>query len=166
MPNIRLIISGLCAIALLSMAMQTASKSPFQQVVGTWEWYSGTQAFRLALQDEPGFKLPDGRTVAVLLGKHRYTRNGAIVEESFTMAGQDGNPGFTLFGVPPDEHGLWMSFRDLTKNKQGRVTLKVVPGKPNDLQWHLTVPTETVGIGKPTPIGFTVPTDMVLHRVK
>ena len=145
---------------------QSTRQSPFQQMLGTWEWRSRTDTFRLILQREPAFKMPDGTTYSVMLGRHRYVRAGPVVEQSFTLAGQDGNPGFTLFGFPTDYNSFYMSFWDMTKEKLGRSTLKIMPGNPDELQWHLTMPTETVGVNRVIPEGFSVPTDLVLKRVK
>lgn len=144
---------------------QPTPPAPFQQLLGTWKWHAGTDTFRLVLQREPTYKMPDGTVFSVILGRHSYAQNGVVVEQSLDIAGQNGNPGFTLFGIPRDYHSFYMSFHDLTKNKQGRVTLKLVPGNSNALHWHLTVPTETVGINSVIPEGFSVPTDLVLTRV-
>lgn len=147
------------------LAAQTSPPSPFQQLLGTWEWRAGPETFRLILLREPAFKMPDGTAYSVILGRHRYVRNGVVVEQSFTKAGQDGNPGFTLFGFPRDYNTFYMSFWDMGKEKLGRSTLKLEPSNSNELHWHLTEPTESVGINRTIPRGFSVPTDIVLKRV-
>jgi hypothetical protein len=135
-------------------------------MLGTWEWHSGLETFRLVLQREAHFKTPDGKVYNVILGTHKYIKNNIITENSIEMSGVDGNPAFTLFGSPTSSNKLVMSFHDQTKNKQGKVLLELVSGKSDKMHWRLFPPSETVSINKPIPTGYTVPTTLVLTRVR
>lgn len=135
-------------------------------MLGTWEWHSGSEVFRMVLRREPAFKLPDGSVHDVIIGTHSYNGNLANAENSIGAKNVDGNPGFTLFGFPNNSEKLVLSFHDITKNKQGRVLLQVVSGQSNELRWQLTPPTETVSVNKVIPTGYTVPTTMLLTRVR
>jgi hypothetical protein len=134
-------------------------------MMGTWEYHNGSETFRLVLQNESRYKMPDGKFYSVILGRHSYYRNGKLIEQSLTMPGQDGNPGFTLFSMPNNDKILKMSFEDLSRNKMGQVRLNLVPENTNRLQWILSMPSETVSVNKPTPIGFSVPTNLILERI-
>ena len=162
MRIIQLTLITLCVPAMVSMNTQQA---PYQSMIGTWEYHTGSETFRLILQNESKYKMPDGKFYNVILGKHSYYYNGKLIEQSLTMPGQDGNPGFTLFSMPNNDKTLKLSFKDLSRNKLGQVRLNLVPGSTTRLHWTLSMPSETVSVNKPTPTGFSVPTDLVLERI-
>jgi len=159
---------GLITASLSAMPARKLPASPEQlpTMVGTWEWHAGAETFRVVLQRETAFKLPDGSVHDVIIGTHSYRSEFSTSENSVGARGVDGNPGFTLFGFPNTSGKLLLSFHDITKNKQGNVSLQTVPGKPNELRWQLTPPTETVSLNKTIPAGYTVPTTMLLTRVR
>ncbi|MGI4821584.1 MAG: DUF6705 family protein [Janthinobacterium lividum] len=159
---------GLVAVNISAMPAHKLSTLPKQidTMLGTWEWHTNSETFRVVLQREPAFKLPDGSIHDVIIGTHNYRSEFSNAENSIGVRGVYGNPGFTLFGFPTTGEKLLLSFHDITKNKQGNVLLQAVPGKPNELRWQLTPPTETVSLNKPTPAGYTVPTTLLLTRVR
>ena len=137
---------------------------PGELFVGEWKWASGSEVFHLKLSRNPAWQHPNDprhRIVAVVTGQHSYTRNGVVVEQS--IIGNVAPP--SLFGRPENNSTITMGFRDLTRNKHGDVTLTLVPGNPDQLQWELEVK-EMVYVYPDVPpaAGFTVPTTMTLTR--
>lgn len=153
-------VSVISARSMPTLSKQTAT------MLGTWEWHSGSETLRVVLQREPSFKLPDGSVQDVIVGTHSYSNKLQNMENSIGARGVNGNPGFTLFGFSGTGDRLAMSFHDLTKNKQGKVVLQMVPGQPNKMRWQLSPASETISINKVTPEGYTVPTTMLLTRVR
>lgn len=164
----KILLCGLIAASVSAMPAQKLPTLPKQltTMLGTWEWHAGAETFRVVLQREPAFKLPDGSVHDVIVGTHSYHSEFSNTENSIGSRGIDGNPSFTLFGFPGTGEKFSLSFHDITKNKQGNVLLQLVPGKPNELHWQLTPPTETVSLNKIIPTGYTVPTTMLLTRVR
>jgi hypothetical protein len=152
------------SLSVLTLHGQVPAQAPSNEsILGAWEWHSGSDSFRVVLQREPNFHLPDGTTQIAILGRHSYKKSGILIEQSLTMAGQDGNPGFTLLGVPSTDNPFSMSFFNITTGRRGEATMEVLSGT-NQLRWHFK-PKETITINKPLPASFSVPTDLILTRV-
>lgn len=137
---------------------------PSESFLGSWEWRSGTEVFRLTLTRDLHVPLPNGRTMHFILGRHSYTRNGVVVEESYTRTPNDPN-GCAFLGQPYDDQSISMSCVDRTKSKNGRVELLIDPSNRNQMQFTLR---EIEGMHTPShPYvpGFTIPTSMTLTRV-
>ena len=131
-------------------------------LIGTWEWRSGKDQLQITLRREQHFLAPDGKTYDVLLGKHRYTRNGVVMEESFSLGEQE----FVLFSGYSNSSLLEMQYKDLSKNKTGRATLQFLPGGRGKASWRLQESLEAFSINRKIPPGFTVPKNVVLSRIK
>ena len=132
--------------------------------LGTWEWRSGTEVFRLTLTRELNFPIPGGRTMHALIGRHSYTRNGVVVEESYTRTPNDPT-GRAFLGVPNDEWNPDMGYIDRTKNKNGRVNVVIDPANRNQMQFELRDREGMHTPSNPYVPGFTIPTSMTLTRV-
>jgi hypothetical protein len=135
-----------------------------QAFIGTWEWRSGSDAFRIVLSCDPAYVLPDGQMRNMILSRHSYIRNGVLVEESITR-----NPTSpkerTLVGTPRKDWELELFFSDITKHKSGRAVLTMNSSSPNQFYFELHE-MEGVYIGRVAPaLGFTVPTTVTLTRV-
>ncbi|QIX60176.1 hypothetical protein HER32_02825 [Hymenobacter sp. BT18] len=140
---------------------------PAEQFLGTWEWRSGTDVFRVTFTRNRFYQLPNGTSMHVVIGRHWYTRSGVIIENSTTNS-LALRYGHTLLGRLHEDWSIDMGFTDLTKNKPGRAQLTINPTTPNKLQFTLR---ELEGgmlalPNTPTPAaGFTIPTTMTLTRV-
>lgn len=149
--------------ALIAFCFPSKAQSNGNAFLGTWEWKSGKEAFRIVLKQDPNFKGPDGKTYNVVLGKHIFTKDGKTVEESVTKADKD----FVLFGVPSPSNTMQMSYQELTLQKRGTATLTLLQNG-NQLQWKLSNPAEVISVNRKEPysFNFTVPTDLILTKVK
>lgn len=132
--------------------------------VGDWEWASGGEVFRLTLARNPTWQFPfdpQHRVMNVVIGQHRFTRNGAVVEQAPTT----GSRPYSMLCVPADNSSITMSFSELTTRRRGRVTLTFVAGNPNQLTWQLRAQEMVYVYPEVAPTGdFAVPTTMTLTR--
>jgi hypothetical protein len=135
-------------------------------MLGIWQWHAGAETFRVVLQRKRAFKPPDGSVHDVISSTHGYRSGSSNGEKPIGARSIDSTAVFTLFGFPSTGEKLLLSFHDITKNKQGNVLLQSVPGKPNELRWQLTPPIETVSLNRTIPASYTVPTTMLLTRVR
>ena len=151
---------GLFASTLLSATLLIPVQEQNNQFLGTWEAHDNGETFQIILVNKPNYKGLDGKLYNVILGKHTYNRGARVIEQSLTS--QD----YPLFGVPTTSNVLQLGYQDLTLKKRGRVTLTLLPN--NQLRWQLTNSAETITINRANPIkpGFTVPTDILLRRIK
>lgn len=127
---------------------------------GDWEWSSGGDVFLISLTRNSAFSAPDGTTHSVIVGKHRYTKNGAVIEQSFTGTTEP----YTLFGKPTSSYVFTMSFHDLSRDKWVQVVLTTSSSTPDQITWELKEKMNGVTVNHPVSNGFTVPTSLTLIR--
>ncbi|RSK34687.1 DUF6705 family protein [Hymenobacter metallilatus] len=137
--------------------------------LGTWEWRSGTDVFRMTLRRDRFHRLPNGEQRHVLLSVHSFSRNGVLLENPDTDASVQKH-GHSMFGIPYADWEINMMLADLTKKKSGKAFLTIDPATPNQMEFSLKG-MEAVRIAVPgmpplPPQGFTVPTRMTLTRVQ
>ncbi|WP_400194028.1 DUF6705 family protein [Hymenobacter sp. B81] len=143
---------------------QSAPSQPSEAFLGTWEWRSGADVFRIRLSRDLAFPMPRNEVMHAIVGRHSYTRNGVLVEESFSHNPTDPKT-TTLMGSPHTNELIILYFDDLTRGKSGKARLSINPTQPNQLQFTLHG-MEQVSIGGTLPpAGFTIPTSMTLTRV-
>jgi len=127
--------------------------------VGTWKWQSGDTSFIIVLKKE---KITIKNPSAVfhfdgLEGWHEFEVNGKIIESSLTSTKMT----LTFGGQNSELTGsFFIAFEDLTMNKFGDARFDLVPGSKDKIKWELR-DREFTKI-----IGFTVPTNIIMERVK
>jgi hypothetical protein len=143
---------------------------------GTWHWQSGDTVFTIVLgkyiyksKRETGFL--KGYSRDAIIGWHEYKIGEKIIESSLSHVGEHRNmKTFTILGG--DIHDVdkltITGFIDLSKSKTGCATLELLPGEKDIAKWELR---ETPGIkiidpGETPDYTFTVPTNVIMHRVK
>ncbi|TGE14384.1 hypothetical protein E5J99_16175 [Hymenobacter elongatus] len=132
--------------------------------LGTWEWHSGTDVFRIVLTRDNAYPAPNGKLYSVILGRHSYAKNGVVIEETFTKSPSVPKE-WSLLTIPREEWRLVMGFMDQTKQKSGSAELIINPNTPNQLSFSLKETMGTVSLNTPNVVGFTIPTAMTLTRV-
>ncbi|TGE14385.1 DUF6705 family protein [Hymenobacter elongatus] len=132
--------------------------------LGTWEWHSGTDVFRLVLTRDTSYPFPNGVLYSVILGRHSYVKNGVVIEETFTKS-PNTPQAWSLLTIPREEWRLFMGFMDQKKDKRGKAEIIIDPATPNQMSFSLKEPTGTVSLNTEYVRGFTVPTTMTLTRV-
>ena len=143
--------------------------------VGTWKWTNGTDTFTIELAKRKR-DLGD-YSFDVLSGGYRFVRNGVEVintlnDVNIANINAPGGPRASLQSLSRNGNRIFFRFIDRGKltnrgYKRGRVIAVITPvGNTYSMTWSL------VGAGvevlfpgdTPTPVGWSVPTDVVLIR--
>ena len=163
----------------LLFAQQYKYAPEYDQFVGTWEWSSDGETFRIVITKhmlQHSFYTQE--YTEAIIGWHSYTKNGQVVESSMDKAKaqyttwSDANQNSTLLGgVKMSDTKIWLYFDDISMDKCDRVTLEMVEGKTDELQWKLRVRGRVVAStpdSPPSPTNvrkqWTVPSDLVLKK--
>ena len=169
----------ICLIITNTLMAQEYRKKPFiDQFVGTWEWSSGGETFRIVISKHMLRKStdPQGYTETIV-GWHSYSKNNQVVESStdkskpIFLTWDNAHDNSTLIGgIKVSNTKVWFYFHDLTKNKRCKATIEMVAGKTDELRWTLeekdraVVIVDGVPSSPPVPEGFTVPTNLILKK--
>jgi hypothetical protein len=129
------------------------------RIVGTWIWQSGDTTFTIVLKKE---KVTVNNPVGsnhfdVLQGWHEYAVKGKIIESSIASKKLTLTNGFQNQELRLPVSG---DFEDLTRNKFGEARFDLLPGEKDKIEWHLI---DREWAEYP---GFTVPTNIIMVRVK
>ena len=148
--------------------------------VGTWEWKSGNDYFRIVISKQKlegtNFSTGSKHHRDMAIGWHIYVKNGVIIDSSMDNVNRtfvdalDAIRNSSLNGGGgTNSKYLLVSFSDKQKNKSGKATLTLVQGKSNEANWKLK---EREGImiydpatDPPYPQGWTVPTELVMKKI-
>ncbi len=133
---------------------------------GTWQWVSGNDTLILKLKKTN--KNFDDYTEDVLLGVHKYIKNGVVFDDALNKYDSmvlynkkrtvllNQNQGM-------DTSKVIGSIKDLTKKKRNELFLQYVPGTPPTLIWHLKT-AEGTFIDPNFQYGLTMPKDLILTK--
>ena len=158
---------------------QEYRKKPFvDQFIGTWEWTSGGETFRIVISKHTLQRSVNPQEYSdQIVGWHSYTKNGQLVESStdkskpIFLTWSDAHDNSTLIGgVKVSDTKIWLYFDDISKNKDCKASLEMVAGKTDELRWTLedkermNVIINGVPSSPPVPEGFTVPTNLILKK--
>lgn len=136
--------------------------------VGTWISISGTDTLTIVLHKEKiFFPNPLSYDQDMLIGWHRYVKNGQLIESSLQYVGDSYSNGhFTLFGTSENSTKVrFTTFIDLSKNKISdnlRLTIKGNQVPFPRAVWELKN-SQGLKIGG-YDFGFTVPQTLVLYK--
>jgi hypothetical protein len=134
---------------------------------GTWQWVSGVDTLKIILSTKKVYvNINGGYFEDMLVGWHIYKRGNSVIESSF--ANINIVNGRTFLGSNEDEPPgvVTGTFKDLSKNKYGELTLTLSQSN-TQLIWNLksTPGLKIRGPGEPPhQPGFTVPTYMILIK--
>ena len=169
----------ICLLITNILMAQEYRRKPFvDQFVGTWEWSSGGETFRIVISKHKLQSSGDPQKYSdQIVGWHSYSKNNQVVESStdksrpIFLTWSDAHKNSTLIGgIKVSDTKVWFDFHDLTKNKYGKATIEMVAGKTDELRWTLTemermnVIINGVPSSPPVPEGFTVPTNLILKK--
>ncbi len=133
--------------------------------VGTWLWVNDTDTIKIILKKENVLLPPDELNYRsdMIVGYHFYKKNGNIMENSLQYSGLNfADDKKTILGYSTtDDTILRCTFRDLTKNKTGKIQIEI-NSTQNQLTWLLSN-TEGVRFGNFDP-NFTLPWSGTLIR--
>lgn len=165
-------------ILLLSACMnsnaQNVNNPELDKFIGTWCWTSNADTINIFLQKQT-ITLPNGNNREVMVGWHKYVKNGQLVQSSMQNIGLNYNneetplgtdPRITLFGFTRKPTEIWFtSFWDLTLHKNCHMFFELLPNSTTQAKWILTNPNGVVYDGPAgTQSQFTFPRNLVLTK--
>jgi len=133
---------------------------------GNWMWVDGTDT--LVLRMKKYNTLISDYHEDVLLGVHKYVKNGVVLDNSLdkfdSIAIKHKKSSIFLYQLTgSDTSDISGSITDLTKKKRNNLTLKYTPGSPPAIIWHLET-AEGVFIDPNFQYGLTMPKDIILTK--
>ena len=132
--------------------------------VGTWKWALGNDSLIVNLcKQSILFPAPLNYYEEVLVGWHKYVKNGILIESLLQYSGlpyRGGNS--TIFAGKRTDFKTFGSFKDLNMNKQCDLYLTILDITNTQLNWRLR---ESRGL-KPNnfQVGFTLPENIILIK--
>ena len=133
---------------------------------GTWQWISGTDTLILKLKKlNTSF---DTYTEDVLMGVHKYVKNGSVIEDALNRFDSitinfKKRTALLYQNLGDDTSKVIGSLKDLTKKKTNNLFLEYVAGTPPTIIWHLET-TEGTFIDPNFQYGLTMPKDIILTK--
>ncbi|MEK7224544.1 MAG: DUF6705 family protein [Bacteroidota bacterium] len=145
------------------------TKNYINKYEGTWMWTSGSDTVIFKLKKLKYTYTSPAFDADVLLGCHTYIQTGVLVESSMNKYDSIVNYNkhklrtVTGWNDPAEDTSkvsgiLW----DITKNKRVGLTLQYIAGSPPQLQLEMKALADV--ILDPTPLGATLPTNMVFIK--
>ncbi len=146
---------------------KSQTDTSLNKFVGTWRWASGNDTLTIILEKQID-TFPNSQVQEVLVGWHRFVKNGQVIESSFPntshQIGQEnialGNdPYITLAGFTKVWNKLWfIRMYDLTLHKLRQATFELLPNSTSQALWKL-------GNGHNSGSGpFTLPSDIIFTK--
>jgi hypothetical protein len=155
-------------------SLYAQTTTDLNKFVGTWRWVSNTDTVIIILEKQ-NIQIYPGYSRVVIVGWHKYVKNGLLVESSMQYVGRDENldhtsndaiPKSTLRGHAKDTNTIWFTgCRDLTLNKNCYLFLYMLPNSTTQAKWTLQ---GTGGIynGPPGTEGlYTLPREIILTKL-
>jgi hypothetical protein len=153
---------------------QTVTNTELDKFIGTWQWSSGNDTVTIVLEKQV-YNVPfTGSNTEMLVGWHRYVKNGALIESSFQYIGRNVNVDAnshdvdfktTLLGSTRTPTAVYFrTFWDLTLHKNCYLYFRLLSGSTTQATWKLK---EADGIynGPSGTYGkFTLPKSLVLTK--
>ncbi|KAA9339436.1 hypothetical protein F0P96_02105 [Hymenobacter busanensis] len=161
MPSLLLLLGLVLPFFGPAAARPAPAPNPY---VGMWEYRTDSTLFRVQLREKRNFQMPNQKVSDVVLGSYSFSRNGRVVEETFSEKSRYVAP----FGMlkPGYETRLSVVFQDQLGLNHARVSLQFKPGQPDVLVWTREYALETVRINDNRPARFTLPNTFELVRTK
>jgi hypothetical protein len=160
---------SICAFAQEPISGEYRTDNQIDKFVGTWQWLSGIDTVIIKLKKVKYLHSdPVSYYSDLLMGCHKYVKNGIILEDNisqFVNIGQ--NYKGSLYGwsdnMGSDTCSVYMTFKDVTKNKLELIDMKYVSGTIPQMTWLLYNRTTISGVPGRLP-GLTLPSSLVLTK--
>ena len=180
---IKIFLLFICLFSAIGSHAQAYTRdSGIDKYVGTWEWKNGNDILQIVITKQKLLrvkKVNDNITnyySDVAVGWHSYIKNGVSVESSMGKANTqytswgDAYDNSTLMGGTTHTGAFELFFKDITKNKYGSAKLEMLSGSTNEARWTLKPESHLVlvipGKLEAPPKGFSVPTDVIMKKIK
>ncbi len=158
-------ITLICFVVIGKTNAQTDTS--LNKFTGTWQWTTGSDTLTLILAKQID-TFPNNQVKEVLVGWHRYVKNGQLIESSFPYTnhqiGQEhipvGNDLYiTLYGFTKSWNKIrFVRMFDMTLKKKRLATFDLLPNSTSQAFWKLTNGHNS-GSGP-----FTLPSDIIFTK--
>lgn len=160
-----LFVYSIC-IAQLPTAVTYVVNNNVDKFEGTWKWSSGNDEVIIKLKKVKFLNSSPAYYDDVLLGCHTYIKNGVVVESSmsdFDLLGPSRKGTIYLWNIPEESSTKVIgSLKDISKDKDGKLTFEYINGSPPQIQWTLN--TYEGLVIQPIPAGLTLPQSIILIK--
>lgn len=154
---------------------QVTINNELNKFVGTWRWTSGNDTVIIVLQKQVCNFLYSSKSAEILVGWHKYIKNGQNVEKStqnigFNINSDDQNPAtsrkITLTGKNHGANKIWFyNFCDLTLGKNCNLDFQLLTNSTTQASWKLRNP-QGIFVGPSNTNGkFTLPKNLILTKI-
>ena len=171
MKNLSILILSL-TISVNICSQNIRINNDLNKFIGTWRSVSGTDTTELVLQ-----KQVYQNSYEMLVGWHRYVKNGVLIQSSFQYIGRDVNIDFynddvdlktTLRGFtrPSGPKNVFFNlFFDLTLHKPFEVRFNMLANSTTQASWKITKAGANL-VGKPAYVnGCTLPINLIFNKL-
>jgi hypothetical protein len=148
--------------------------SQLDKFVGTWRWVSNNDTVSIVLEKQ-NVQIYPGYIKTLIVGWHKYVKNGILIQSSFQYIGRDKNLDLnstatdlktTLMGHLSSPNSIWCTtFWDLSLHKSFYLYLTLLPNSTTQLKWNLrqhngiySGPSGTFGL-------FTLPKSLIMAKL-
>lgn len=133
---------------------------------GVWQWVNGSDTLILKLKKTN--KQFGDYTEDVLLGVHKYIKNGLVLDDALNKYDSmilyyKKSTALLYQNQGTDTSKVFGSIKDLSKKKTNTLYLQFVDGMPPTIIWHLET-TEGTFIDPSFQYGLTMPKDIILTK--
>ncbi|HAZ92090.1 MAG: hypothetical protein IPO46_05715 [Chitinophagaceae bacterium] len=157
---------------------QTITTNPqLDKFVGVWRWTSGADTVEITLQKQVYILQFTNKHSEVLVGWHRYVKNGVLQQSSYQYLGRDVNLDFndaaldaktTLLGTvysTSSNKAYFYAFWDLVLHKGFELFLTLLPNSNTQATWVLKQPRGLYTGPEGLNGVFSMPRNLVLTKL-
>jgi hypothetical protein len=131
----------------LCIKAQVQTNNLINKFVGTWQWVSNTDTVKIVLEKQVYNLQLTGVQSEILVGWHKYVKNGVVIENSMQYVGLDINTDYnssdvhmktTLSGTSRGANKAWFdTFWSLTELRSNELSLEMLPNSTTQAKWKL-----------------------------
>ena len=134
------------SFSLIKTEAQTIADTAIDKFAGTWMWKSSADTILLVLQKQVSV-FPNGIANEVLVGWHKYVKNGQLVQPSLQHVGLNFDSSsvplgtdlkVTLYAFSRTPTRIWfVGFWDLITHKECQLYFELLPNSTTQASWNL-----------------------------
>ena len=161
-----------------SFAQTVATDPELDKFVGVWRWKNGTDTMEITLQKQVYFLQFTNTYSEILVGWHRYIKNGTLQQSSYQYLGRDVNLDFndnsidlksTLGGMTyssNNRQAYFYTFWDLALHKNFNLWLTLLPNSTTQATWELKQGRCGLYVGPPGLNGvYSMPKQIIITKL-
>ena len=173
-----IIISSIfCLLNIICVGQAVSTDQEIDKFVGVWRWVNGSDTMEITLQKQVFIMPFTNFQSEIIVGWHRYIKNGGLQQSSYQYIGRDVNLDFndnsvdaktTLKGMTyrsNNREAFFYTFWDLSLHKNFNLWLNLLPNSTTQATWVLKQP-RGLYVGPEGLNGvFSMPKNLVLTKL-